>query len=206
MLQVSCVGMHSVMRRHDRGLRLRAQKGGVMHREKRGTEDLKSGKYTLVSEEEDTQNQAVFLHAPRKRDVASGLGGWFIAWQEASMILAGDKRLNLTDHRVLLVLQAKLDFENWLRLSLTDIGDPIGIARQNISISMKKLIEMNVVLTGPSVKNVRTYRLNPAIVWKGDLRQGATERRRALRVINGGNPGSPVEPSVSIEPNQYPLF
>lgn len=175
-----------------------------MNRDDGGSEALKSGKYTLVSDQEDTQNQPVFLHVPRKRDVASGLGGWFIAWQEATMTLAGDKRMNLTDHRVLLVLQAKLDFENWIRLSLTDIGEPIGIARQNVSLSMKKLLDMNVVLTGPSVKNVRTFRLNPAIGWKGDLRQGATERRKALRLVNGGKKAE--APSATAGKDQPPLF
>lgn len=166
-----------------------------MHREGGGPANLKSGTYTLVSDNEDVQNEAVYLHVPRKKDVATGLGGWFIAWQEASMLLAGDKRMNLTDHRVLLVLQAKLDFENWIKLSLADIGNPIGVAKSNISVSMKKLLEMGVVILGPTSKNVRTYRLNPAIGWKGDLRQGAKARRAALRVVPGGK-GSEAQPNL----------
>ena len=165
---------------------------------------LKGGKYTLVSEQDEVQNQAVFLHVPKKRDLAEGLGGWFIVWQEEILLLAGDKRLNFTDLRVVMVLQAKLDFDNWIRLSLSDISKPIGVARQNVSVSMKKLLDLNVVLPGPSVKNIRTYRLNPAVGWKGTMQQAATERRKALRVINGGKAAETL--TVSTDPDQLPLF
>lgn len=180
------------------------KKGADMHREVGDTKNLKSGTYTLVSDNENVRNEPVYLHVPVKKNVAEDLGGWFIAWQEASMLLAADKRMNLTDHRVLLVLQAKLDFENWIKLSLADIGEPIGVAKSNVSVSMKKMLEIGVVILGPTSKNVKTYRLNPAIGWKGDLRQGATERRKALRVINGGKAAETL--TVSTDPDQLPLF
>lgn len=166
--------------------------------------NLKSGTYTLVSDNENVKNEPVYLHVPVRKNLAEGLGGWFIFWQEASMLLAGDKRMNLTDHRVLLVLQAKLDFENWIRLSLSEIGEPIGIAKPNVSVSMKKLLVIGAVIAGPSVKNIKTYRLNPAIAWKGDLRQGATERRKALRLIEGGKRDDMQ--TITTDPNQLPLF
>lgn len=151
---------------------------------KKPVSGLESGPYQLV--DDDFQAQAVYLHAPKKRDVAEGLGGWMIAWQEASMELAKDKRMGLTDWRVLAVLQSRLDYENWIRLSLAEIGEPIGVAKPHVSKSMKKLLELGVVLPGPCVKTVKTYRLNPSIGWKGTLMHGATERRKALRVVTGG--------------------
>lgn len=108
------------------------------------------------------------------------------------MNIAADRRLNLTDHRVLLVLNAKLDFENWIRISNTEIGELLGVARPNISISMKKLVGFGIVLPGPAVKNVKTFRLNPSLAWKGSMQQAATERRRALRVVPGGRPEGPT--------------
>ena len=107
------------------------------------------------------------------------------------MNIAADKRLNLTDHRVIAVLNAKLDFENWIRISNVEIGDYLGVARPNISVSMKKLVELGIVLPGPAVGNVKTFRLNPAIAWKGSMQQAATERRKALRVVPGGKHEGP---------------
>lgn len=156
-----------------------------MHSLEDETKTLKTGKYELF-DEEGIQSQPVYLFAPSKRNIAEGLGGWNIVWQEATMSLAKEKRLNLTDHRVLLVLQAKLDFENWIRLTLTEIGSEIDVAKPNVSTSMKKLVELGIVILGPSVKTVKTYRLNPVVAWKGAMRQGAKERRASLKVITGG--------------------
>ena len=157
---------------------------------------LESGHYTLISDDEDIQSQPVYLVAPKKKDLATGLGGWAIVWQEASMNIAADRRLNLTDHRVLAVLNAKLDFENWIRISNKEIGDFLGVARPNISVSMKKLVELGIVLPGPAVKNVKTFRMNPAVAWKGSMQQAATERRRALRLVPGGKQEEASLPSA----------
>lgn len=102
------------------------------------------------------------------------------------MNLAQEKRLNLTDHRVILALQAKLDFDNWIRLSHSEIGELLDIKRPNVSTSMKKLLDMGIILPGPSVKAVRTYRLNPALAWKGDIQKGYKERKKNLTLIQGG--------------------
>jgi hypothetical protein len=151
---------------------------------------LAAGAYDLVQEDDDgdetTKRQPVYLYAPNKQDYASSVGGWGVFWQEGTMLLARDKRLTLTDWRVMAVLQARLDFENWIRLSHAEIGEQIDVARPNVSNSMKRLLGMQVVLPGPSVKQVRTYRLNPLFAWKGDLRQGATERRKQLKLLTGG--------------------
>jgi hypothetical protein len=39
---------------------------------------------------------------------------WFMAHQEALLSIAGDKELTVEPYRVLMVLLAKLDFENWI--------------------------------------------------------------------------------------------
>lgn len=147
-------------------------------------EDLNPGLYDLI--DETGQAQPVYLHAPNRRKGLDRLGGWVIGWQEATMNLAQEKRLNLTDHRVILVLQAKLDFDNWIRLSHSEIGELLDIKRPNVSTSMKKLLEMRIVLPGPTSKAVRTYRLNPALAWKGDIQTGYKERKKNLRIIQGG--------------------
>lgn len=168
----------------------------------KGTAGLKNGHYTLTSDDDEIQHQPVFLFAPNRKDYGDSAGGWIIMWQEAALKLAADRRLNLTDHRVMAVLNARLDFQNWIRISNQDIGDILGTARQNVSVSMKKLKEIGILIPGPSVKNVKTFRLNPTFGWKGTIQQGATERRKALKVVQGGKSDTPPE----TDPNQMPLF
>ncbi len=151
-------------------------------------EKLTTGKYDLLREEKDgdIKTQPVYLYAPTQQDYSKTAGDWVIAWQEGVMLLAQDKRINLTDMRVVFVLLAKLDFQNWIRLSHKEIADILGIKRQNVSTSMKKLVEMQVVFIGPSLKQVTTYKINPLYIWKGDIRQGTKERRHELKVLQGG--------------------
>ena len=161
-----------------------------MDERERTAPDLEQGAYELNREDADggVSSQPVYLFTPNKKRLAAELGGWYVCWQEATMILAKMKCLNLTDLRVLLVLQAKLDFDNWIRMSYSDIGNEIDVARQNVALSVKKLIKLNVLVVGPSTRNVSTYRLNPELVWKGTMRNAVQERRIApkLTLLDGG--------------------
>jgi hypothetical protein len=165
-----------------------------MHKCEMGMPELRSGSYTLVENDEDGRAQPVFLFAP-KRHAVEGAGDWIISWQDSLMTLAKDRRLNLTDWRVIAVLQARLDYDNWIRISHSEIGLEIDVARPNVSKSMKRLTEIGVLLVGPSSGNITTYQLNPTFGWKGGLRKGAKERRAALRLIKGGMepPAEPLE-------------
>lgn len=161
----------------------------VMHSDNEALPDLESGLYDLLKPSDDgMSSQAVLLYAPNKKRLARENGGWFVQWQEATMLLAQNKTLTLTDWRVIAVLQAKLDFDNWIRLSHADIGQAIDVARPNISKSMQRLIGLNVVLIGPSTRNVKTYRLNPDLLFKGTMRNAVRARRAAprLTVVEGG--------------------
>ena len=150
---------------------------------------LKSGPYDLVQENEngDISTQAVLLHVAKKH-IATDLGGWFVQWQETTMNLAQNKEMTLTDWRVLAVLQAKLDFDNWIRLSQTEIGKTIDVAQPNVSKSMTRLIDLKVIIPGPSTRNVRTFRLNPDLAFKGLMRNAVKAKRAApkLTVVEGG--------------------
>lgn len=166
-----------------------------MHSEDGVLPDLKPGQYDLLKPGEDGLNgQPVLLYAPNKKRLARELGGWFVQWQEATLLLAQNKSLTLTDWRVIAVLQAKLDFDNWIRLSHADIGQAIDVARPHVSKSMQRLVALNVVLVGPCTRNVKTYRLNPDLLFKGTMRNAVKARRDAprLTVVEGGREQGPV--------------
>lgn len=168
-----------------------------MNRPKAASPDLDSGQYDLIKAGQDGafQAQPVYLYTPNKKRLATELGGWFICWQEQLMTLAKMKDLTKTDLRVLMVLQSSLDFDNWIRLSHSDIGRELEVARPNISVSMKRLLDMNVLLIGPSTRGVKTYQLNPNFSWKGTMRNAVKERRAApkLTVVQGGKDARQAE-------------
>jgi len=164
-----------------------------MHKSKTDPSGIEAGQYNLVKEGDDEAVNAhpVYLFAPDKKKFVDGNGGWFIQWQETTMLLARNKDLTLTDWRVIAVLQAKLDFDNYVRLSQREIGREIDVAQPNVAASMKRLIGLDVILPGPSTRGVRTYRLNPKMLFKGTLRNAVKQRREApqLTVVQGGKTG-----------------
>lgn len=118
--------------------------------------------------------------------------GWLAMAQDALMYLAEEVR-SVEDYRVLMALMAKLDFENLIQVPQVELAVKLKMKRPNINRSMKRLVELGVILEGPKIGRSKTYRLNPNIGWKGSAknhRQAVSERANAagLRVIKGGVP------------------
>lgn len=103
-------------------------------------------------------------------------GGWVAMAQGAMMELARSD-LGAQDMRVLFAVLAKLDFENYLLLSIADLAGEIGMQRPNVSASITKLEKLGVLSRGPKAGRSSTFRLNPHFGWKGS----ATNHQKALR-------------------------
>src|SRR5690606_14850735 len=97
---------------------------------------------------------------------------------------------------------ARLDFENLLSVSQSDIAKELGMHRQHVQRSVKTLIKHGVVIEGPRVGQARTYRLNPHVGWRGSAKGHVAAldeyRTRFARagiraVIDGGAEGGPTE-------------
>ena len=116
---------------------------------------------------------------------------FFMAFQDGLLEIAKDGDLTGADMRVLLFLFGKLDFENFLHVSQKEIGEFVGMKNPNVSRSMKKLVAKGIVLDGPKVGRVHTYRLSADLGWRGRVTSLNDYRRQQLRVITGGkNTGS----------------
>lgn len=61
----------------------------------------------------------------------------------------------------------KLDFENHLTISQTELGRELGMSRQNVQRSIRRLVELGALIEGPKEGQSRTYRLNPNFAWRG---------------------------------------
>lgn len=91
---------------------------------------------------------------------------WLALSQHASDILA-DSDLCGADFKVLFKIFKKLDFENHILINQAEIANEMGMLRQNVQRSLKRLLGIGVIIEGPKVKQNRTYRLNPEFGWKG---------------------------------------
>ena len=104
----------------------------------------------------------------RKRNPYSK--GWVMNSQEAMVILAKDKDLKGETHRVLWFIGGILDFENWVQLSITEIGNELDLKQQSVSRAMKVLEEKQIILRGPKVGRSYAFMLNPEFGWKGKVK------------------------------------
>lgn len=107
----------------------------------------------------------------------NGFGtGWVAMAQNAMMELARSD-LGAQDWRVFAAVVAKLDFENFLLLTIADLAKEIGMQRSHASDSIAKLERLGVLIRGPKAGRSSTFRLNPSFGWKGS----ASNHQKALR-------------------------
>lgn len=96
--------------------------------------------------------------------------GWVMNSQEALELLATDKDLTGENYRVLLLLLSRLDFENWIQITQSEIVEKLDMKKQNVSRAILLLEEKGIILRGPKVGRSYAFRLNPYFGWKGKVR------------------------------------
>ena len=65
----------------------------------------------------------------------------------------------------------RLDYENLIQVNQAEVAEQVGMNRHNVNRSIKKLIELGVVLGGVKIGVSRSsYRLNLTSVGKVQLR------------------------------------
>lgn len=132
----------------------------------------------------------------------NGFGrGWVAMSQDAMMELAKSD-LGAQDWRVLAAVLSKLDFENFLLLTISDLGKEIGMQRPHVSASIAKLEGLGVLIRGPKAGRSSTFRLNPSFGWKGS----AQNHQKALRARMKAAGLSVVKPEPVRDPKTVDVF
>lgn len=109
--------------------------------------------------------------------------GWLAMAQGALMELAKSD-LGQQDWRVLAAVIAKLDYENFLLLSVADLAKQIGMQRPHVSTSITKLESMGVLVRGPKAGRSSTFRLSPSLGWKGSASNHQKALKERMRASN----------------------
>lgn len=93
--------------------------------------------------------------------------GWLVMSQEPLKMIAEDKEIKGEALRIFIYIAGILDFENWIYIPQKEIGNALDINKQQVSRSIKKLVEKEIILKGKKQGHSFTYRLNPYFGWKG---------------------------------------
>ena len=104
---------------------------------------------------------------PKRRN---GFGTRWLAMAQEALNLLARSDLGKDDFRVFFALVAQLDFENLLVINQSEIARDLGMQRQNVQRSIKRLMGLGAVLEGPKIGVSRSYRLNPSFGWKGSAK------------------------------------
>lgn len=164
---------------------------------------MKSRKIASVDRDTGEILEGVVVYCGVKRNPYSK--GWVMNSQEALEILASDQDLTKESLRVLMFLMARLDFENWIQVTQTEISEKLGIKKPNVSNAVSLLEEKGIILRGPRLGRSYAFRLNPYFGWKGkvknldDYRREEDDRerrelnKRHLKAVNSNLPSEDTE-------------
>jgi len=96
--------------------------------------------------------------------------GWVMNSQKALEAIAIDKEITGRIHRVLWLLIANLDFENWIQIPQKEICEKLNMKKPDVSSAIKILEKKEIILRGPKLGRSYSFRLNPDFAWKGDVK------------------------------------
>ncbi len=117
--------------------------------------------------------------------------GW-VAMAQSALVALAQADLGDQARRVLFVILGKLDFENYILISQSEISETLKMHRSDVSKAISKLEAEGVLIRGPKAGRSSTFRLNPSFGWKGS----ASNHQKALRErMQASNIRGIVEPS-----------
>mgnify|MGYP001477223758 CR=1 FL=1 len=108
----------------------------------------------------------------------------FTMKQDALRILA--KELTGEQFKVLMLMLADLDYENFIQIAQADIAETLGMQKTNVSRAVRALLDVGVIFEGPKVGRSKTYRLNEQVGWKGTVTNLKKALKNGISVIQGG--------------------
>lgn len=160
----------------------------MLIKERRGTIDEESTFDLETGEVEE----GIMMFVPKRPKSRFGQEWFQMAQATLKTINSHRKALGLEGLVVFNALMARLDFENYIQVSQSDIATELEMKASNVSRAVRKLVELGFVRQGPKVGRSLTYQLHPDLVWKGGAKNhhkaSMSARGDGWRVIDGGKP------------------
>jgi predicted transcriptional regulator len=138
--------------------------------------------------------EGALVWVPR-RDKSQFGRDWFQMAQDTLRIINSHrKELGLEGMVVFNALMARLDFENFIQVSQSEVATELEMKPSNVSRAIKKLLDHGFIKAGPKVGKSYTYQLHPELGWKGKAKAHHTAREQARsrgwNIIRGGAQGT----------------
>ena len=121
-------------------------------------------KYIAVVNDETGEVKGYF---PLKSKHLSKGGGFMAIYQAAFDYIGNQKELTGETLRVFIKLLSKLDFDNYIRISQSELAKEMNITRPHVTKAIRKLQEFDIIREGARAGLSKTYRLNPTVGHKG---------------------------------------
>lgn len=137
----------------------------------------------------------VYLAKPKNRTYNARWGIMFLTddtdenYEESGVSLFEQSvagQLNLTDYRVRDYVFCRLGIGNFVHFNQSEASRKLGIAQPHISKSIKKLVQLGILLEGPKNGKFCTYQVNPAVIYAGGLGNGIKARADIIRQKRDG--------------------
>ena len=145
-------------------LEARAKKLKKKKKEKEGESGNKKSKFLAIVNDETGEIEGYFQLKPKYLSE----GGEFMALFQQSADYIAEQGLKGETYNVLMKLIARMDYDNWIRISQKDIAESLHIKQQNVSRAMKELLDKDIIQEAKMRAGLnKCYRFNPLIGHKG---------------------------------------
>lgn len=105
-----------------------------------------------------------------------------MSFHEGNALLA-KADLSRNAHKVLHAMLARLNFENYILLTTSEIAGMTGITRNNVTRHINELLTEGIITKGPKHDRTNTYRLSHIYAWKGSAKQLTAHRISSLKLV-----------------------
>lgn len=104
--------------------------------------------------------------------------GWFMAMQDGLEMLAREPVRGET-MRVLLYLMSQMEFENYVRPTVSEIADALSMKRPNVSRAIRQLRDRRILIDGEH----GSLRLESSYGWRGKVRTMRSHQQEQQRTF-----------------------
>ena len=92
-----------------------------------------------------------------------------------------DKPLTQTEYRVRDLIMSIIGIGNMVHINQSDVGRQLRLHRNEVSKAVKRLVDLGILVKGPTSGRSKTYMVTPAFCFAGGLGRGIQARKETIQ-------------------------
>ena len=139
----------------------------------------KDDKVQTVNQKTGEKKEGYFVYIAYPKPKITG-NRWMMTFQDSLAMIATDDDMTGQTLKVMLLLMANLEFENYITIKQVAIAKELKMDKSDVSKAMRLLVDKGIIL---KVKEGTTtgYKLNPHYGWKGKVSNMEIEKKRIVK-------------------------